>query len=218
MCVCARAFVHARKCFFAERRHLDCSAFSGRGPSCCTAAPQVPLAAGGQAGLAKADTTPCASHVWLPSGVSMCCWLHAGSCTLCATHKTLNVSHLRFGGHKRKATAESGLQRPSVSRPALAAPQKPSSIPGPKEAWNGAALGKPRDAAEAGGGGGGGGWLGHPSSLGPPPPMVPAKGGPKNLKLKSSWRRSKLLAVSLKHWKGKRGGGYPPSSYSVRPF
>ena len=39
--------------------------------------------------------------------------------------------------------------------------------------------------------------------------MVPAKGGPKILKLKSSWhrrRRSKILAVSLKHWKGKTGG------------
>ena len=35
--------------------------------------------------------------------------------------------------------------------------------------------------------------------------MVPAKGGPK-----FSWhrrRRSKILAVSLKHWKGRRGGG-----------
>ena len=40
--------------------------------------------------------------------------------------------------------------------------------------------------------------------------MVPAEGGPKFLKLKSSWhrrRRSKILAVSLKHWKGRRGGG-----------
>ena len=37
--------------------------------------------------------------------------------------------------------------------------------------------------------------------------MVPAEGGPKLLKLKSSWRlrRSKILAVSLRHWKG-RGG------------
>ena len=50
--------------------------------------------------------------------------------------------------------------------------------------------------------GGGGAWLGH--SLGPP--MVPAEGGPKNFKLKSSWHRSKILAVSLKHWKGRRGG------------
>ena len=37
-------------------------------------------------------------------------------------------------------------------------------------------------------------------------PMVPAEGGPKILKLKSSWHRSKILAVSLQHWKG-RGGG-----------
>ena len=53
--------------------------------------------------------------------------------------------------------------------------------------------------------------------------MVPAEGGPKNCNLKSSWRqrrqerRSKILAVSLKYWKGRRGGGgfrggggYPP--------
>ena len=40
--------------------------------------------------------------------------------------------------------------------------------------------------------------------------MVPAKGRPKKLKLKSSWhprRQSKILAVSLKHWKGRSGGG-----------
>ena len=56
------------------------------------------------------------------------------------------------------------------------------------------------------GGGGRGVWLGPLSSLGPL--MAPAKGGPK--KLQSSWRRrgqSKILAVSLKDWKGKRGGG-----------
>ena len=45
--------------------------------------------------------------------------------------------------------------------------------------------------------------------------MVPAKGGPKILKRKCSWRRRsrlKILDVSLKHWKGTRGGGggYPP--------
>ena len=52
---------------------------------------------------------------------------------------------------------------------------------------------------------------GTPSSQGPP--MVPAESGPKNLKLKSSWprrRRSKILTVSLKHWKGRGGGGLPP--------
>ena len=63
-------------------------------------------------------------------------------------------------------------------------------------------------------------WLGPPSSQGPC--MVPAKGGPKSVKLKSSWhprRRSKTLAVSLKHWKGRRGGGLlggggaPPAVY-----
>ena len=69
--------------------------------------------------------------------------------------------------------------------------------------------------------GGGGVWLGPPSSLAPP--VVPAEGRPKILKLKSSWHRSKILAVSLKHWKGRRRGGgsrggYPPSSYGVRPF
>ena len=55
-------------------------------------------------------------------------------------------------------------------------------------------------------GGGGGVWLGHPSSF--RLPEVPAEGGLKILKLKSSWRQSQKLAVSLKHWKGrKRGGG-----------
>ena len=76
-------------------------------------------------------------------------------------------------------------------------------------------------------GGGGEGGFGWP----PPPPMVPLwsppKAGQKNLKLTSSWhrrRRSKMLAFSIKHWKGRRGGrglqggGYPTSSsYSVRP-
>ena len=48
------------------------------------------------------------------------------------------------------------------------------------------------EGGEGGGsesGGGEGGWLGHPSYLGTP--MVPAKGGPKIVKLKSSWRRRK---------------------------
>ena len=85
-----------------------------------------------------------------------------------------------------------------------------------------------RDVLE---GGGEGVWLGQPSSLGPPlPPVVPTEGGPKFFKLKSSWRRrrrSKILAVNLKHWKGRRGGrekggpgggGLTPSSYCVRPF
>ena len=48
--------------------------------------------------------------------------------------------------------------------------------------------------------------------------MVPAEGGPRFFKLKSSWGRrcrSKILAVSLKYWKGGGGGGpggrgYPP--------
>ena len=70
-------------------------------------------------------------------------------------------------------------------------------------------------------GGGGGVWLGAPSSQGLR--MVPAEGGQKILKRKSSWhrrRRSKLLAVSLNHWKerGRRGGGggtppLPPAVY-----
>ena len=70
--------------------------------------------------------------------------------------------------------------------------------------------------------GGGVGWD-PPSSEGPP--MVPAEGGPKILKRKSSWhrrRQSKNLAVSLKHWKGRGRGGLggvpPPSSDGVRPF
>ena len=43
--------------------------------------------------------------------------------------------------------------------------------------------------------------------------MVPAEGGPKFLKRQSSWhrrRRSKILGVSLNHWKGRGGGGSPP--------
>ena len=62
------------------------------------------------------------------------------------------------------------------------------------------------------GGGGQGVWRGPP-----PPPRVPLwsppEGGPKFLKRKSSWprrRRSKILAVSLKHRKGRRGGLAPP--------
>ena len=40
--------------------------------------------------------------------------------------------------------------------------------------------------------------------------MAPAEGGPKTLTFQSSWhrrRRSKNLAVRLKHWRGRRGGG-----------
>ena len=59
-----------------------------------------------------------------------------------------------------------------------------------------------------------GGGRGPPSSQGPS--VVPAEGGPKVLRLKSSWHRSKNLAVSLKHRKGRRGGG--GSSCGVRPF
>ena len=42
--------------------------------------------------------------------------------------------------------------------------------------------------------------------------MVPAKGGPKNFKLQSSWHRSKIFAVSLKDGRGRvqGGGGVPP--------
>ena len=52
--------------------------------------------------------------------------------------------------------------------------------------------------------GGGGGLAGSPLLLGSP------YGPLKFLKLKSSWhrrRRSKILALSLKHWKGSGGGG-----------
>ena len=38
-------------------------------------------------------------------------------------------------------------------------------------------------------------------------PVAPAEGGPKIVKPKSSWHRSKTVAVSLKHWKGRSGGG-----------
>ena len=67
-------------------------------------------------------------------------------------------------------------------------------------------------------GGGRVGWGPPPSSQGPP--VVLAEDGPKTFQRKSSWhqrRRSKSLAVSLKHWKGRRGvqgggggGGTPP--------
>ena len=62
-------------------------------------------------------------------------------------------------------------------------------------------------------------WEGGIGGFGwdPPPPRVPlwspAKGGPNILKPKSSWhrrRRSRIGAVSLKHWKGRRRGGVPP--------
>ena len=83
---------------------------------------------------------------------------------------------------------------------------------------------RPVHATEAVGGGERGGLAGTP-----PPPRVPhmvlAEGGPKLFKLQSSWRRrrcSKVLAVSLKHWQGRKGGGPEggtlPSSYSVQPF
>ena len=50
--------------------------------------------------------------------------------------------------------------------------------------------------------------------------MVPAEGGPKILKLESPWhrrRRSKILAVSLKHWKGRRGGEGVPVGGGTPP-
>ena len=69
------------------------------------------------------------------------------------------------------------------------------------------------------GGSEGGVWLGPP-----PPPRVPlwapAEGAAKDLKRKSAWhrrRRSKMLAVGLKHWKGEREGGAPappPAAHS----
>ena len=58
-------------------------------------------------------------------------------------------------------------------------------------------------------GGGGGVWRTPPTSS-QGPPMVPAEGGPKILKLESSWHRrrcSKILTVSPKHWKRRRRGG-----------
>ena len=74
------------------------------------------------------------------------------------------------------------------------------------------------DGLRQGGGGGEGGLAGTP-----PPPRVPLWSLPKFFRLKSSWRQSKILAVSPKHWKGRRaggsrGGGVPPSSYHVRLF
>ena len=57
--------------------------------------------------------------------------------------------------------------------------------------------------------GGGGGVRQDPSSS-QGPPMVPAECGPKIMNFESSGhlrRRRKILAVSLKHWKGRREGG-----------
>ena len=59
------------------------------------------------------------------------------------------------------------------------------------------------------------------SPLLPGPPLLPGspsgpEGGPKILKRKSSWhrrRRSKILAASLKHWKGRGGGGALPAAH-----
>ena len=75
------------------------------------------------------------------------------------------------------------------------------------------------------GGEGEGGLAATPILLGSP--YGPRRGRAKNFKLKSCWhrrRQSKILAVSLKHWKRRRGGGsrggggHPPSFYGVRPF
>ena len=62
------------------------------------------------------------------------------------------------------------------------------------------------------GGGGGAGLAGTPLLPGPPCGPRRRQGGPKYFKRKPSWRRNKILAVSLKHWKGKRGvqGVAPP--------
>ena len=87
-----------------------------------------------------------------------------------------------------------GAQRLRCASP-QAAPTAPASKATKYERGGGALKGR----------GEGGVWLGPPSSQGPP--MVPAEGRPKNKKLKLSGRqrrRSKTLAVSLKHWKGRR--------------
>ena len=61
--------------------------------------------------------------------------------------------------------------------------------------------------------GGGAGCLG--------PPLLPGSlPGPKIFKRKSSWhrrRRRKILAVSLKHWKGRTGGGEGGQGGGVKP-
>ena len=101
-------------------------------------------------------------------------------------------------------------------------------VVGPRSYWRGkGAQAVGRDVLEGGKGagvkgrGGGFGWD-------PPPPRVPLwsppKAGRKILKLTSSWHRrhrSRILAVSLKHWKGRKGGGvwgggltpHPPAVY-----
>ena len=54
--------------------------------------------------------------------------------------------------------------------------------------------------------GGGGGWLGPPSSYGPP--MVPTEGGPKILKLKSSWPKQNFRCQRQTLEGEERGGGF----------
>ena len=77
-----------------------------------------------------------------------------------------------------------------------------------------------RDVLEGGGGGGGGGSEGRgggASSMGPP--MVLVEGGPKKFStyiLLAPKAPSKIVAVSLKYWKGRRRGGWggaPPTVY-----
>ena len=71
-----------------------------------------------------------------------------------------------------------------------------------------------RDVLEERGGGVG------PSSYGPS--RVSAEGGPKILKLKSSWHQRRQSNIWLKHWQGKRGGGVydggEGSPYGCHPF
>ena len=85
-----------------------------------------------------------------------------------------------------------------------------------------------REVLEGGGGRGGGGLKGGArgggGSAGSPPPMVPAEGRPKNfeasilLALKVPRQNCGCQPQTLQEEEGGGQGGYPPSSYAVRPF
>ena len=108
------------------------------------------------------------------------------------------------------------LRTPRLGRTAASTCGRPFAIPRRIITQHHRSGGEGTQGSIRRGGGRGGGSLKRGGGCGrtPPPPSVPLwsppKGGRKILKLQSSWhrrRRSKILAVSLKHWKGRRGGG-----------
>ena len=101
---------------------------------------------------------------------------------------------MKVSGPEREGALASVVARGISAWSSQVPPQPPG--PGSKHLLKDA----PQDVS------GGFGWDPPPSSEGPP--LVPAEGGPTFFKLKSSWhrrRRGKILAVSPKHWKGRRG-------------